>query len=82
VRVDSHVYSGYTVPPFYDSLIAKIIVHQETREAAIACMRRALEEYRIEGIHTTIPLAREILRHVHFVRGKVDTGFIEEYFMG
>ena len=82
VRVDSHVYGGYTVPPFYDSLIAKLIVHQDSREAAIASMRRALEEYRIEGIATTIPLAKEILRHFHFQRGKVNTGFIEEYFMG
>ena len=82
VRVDSHVYTGYTVPPFYDSLVAKLIVHQDTREAAIACMRRALEEYTIEGIATTIPLAAEIMKHFHFASGKVDTGFIEEYFMG
>ena len=81
VRVDSHVYQGYKVPPFYDSLIAKLLVHQPTREVAIACMLRALEEFAIEGIATTIPVAREILQHSHFQRGKVDTGFIEEYFM-
>jgi acetyl-CoA carboxylase biotin carboxylase subunit len=82
VRVDTHVYPGYRVPPFYDSLLAKLIVHQESREAALACMRRALDEFTIEGISTTIPLAKEIFRHFHFLRGKVDTGFIEEYFMG
>ena len=81
VRVDSQAYPGYRVPPFYDSLVAKLIVHRATREEAIAAMRRALEEYRIEGIATTIPLAQEIMRHFHFLSGKVDTGFIEEYFM-
>ena len=80
VRVDSHVFSGYTVPPFYDSMIAKLIVHQPTREQAIACMRRALDEFRIEGVKTTIPLAKEIFKHFHFLAGKVTTGFIEEYF--
>lgn len=81
VRVDSHVYQGYSVPPFYDSMIAKVIVHQPTRDAAIACMVRALEEFSIEGIATTIPLSKEILMHPHFQRGKIDTGFIEEHFM-
>jgi len=80
VRVDSHVYPGYHVPPHYDSMIAKLIVHQPTRPEAIACMRRALAEFRIEGVATTIPLSQEILRHAHFQRGKVNTGFIEEYF--
>ncbi|MCZ6794644.1 MAG: acetyl-CoA carboxylase biotin carboxylase subunit, partial [Planctomycetota bacterium] len=82
VRVDSHAYSGYVVPPHYDSMIAKLIVHQPSRVEAIACMRRALDEFRIEGIATTIPLAQEIFRHLHFVRGKVSTGFIEEHFAG
>jgi acetyl-CoA carboxylase biotin carboxylase subunit len=82
VRVDTHLYQGYKVPPFYDSMIAKLIVHQRNRAEAIACMLRALDEFRIEGIATTIPLAQEIFRHFHFLRGKVNTGFIEEYFTG
>lgn len=82
VRVESHLYQGYTVPPFYDSMIAKVIAHQPTRDAAIATLRRALDEFVIEGIKTTIPLAKEILRHSHFQRSKIDTGFIEEHFTG
>lgn len=82
VRVESHLYAGYRVPPYYDSMIGKLIVHQRTREEAIAVMLRALDELRIEGIATNCELAKEILRHFHFVRGKVDTGFIEEHFTG
>ena len=82
VRVDTNVYQGYKVPPFYDSMIAKLIVHQPTRAEAIACMRRALDEFQVEGIATNIPLLKEIFRHFHFLRGKVNTGFIEEYFTG
>ncbi len=82
VRVDTHVYQGYNVPPYYDSLIAKLIVHRRERSEAIAAMRRALEEFRIEGLTTTIPLAQEIFRHFHFVRGNVNTAFIEEYLTG
>jgi acetyl-CoA carboxylase biotin carboxylase subunit len=82
VRVDTHVYPGYTVPPYYDSMIAKLIVHQPDRATAIACMRRALDEFRVEGVATTIPLAKEIFKHFHFLRGNTNTGFIEEYFMG
>jgi acetyl-CoA carboxylase biotin carboxylase subunit len=63
-------------------MIAKLIVHQRTRDEAIATMRRALDELKIEGIATNISLAKEIFRHFHFLRGKVNTGFIEEYFMG
>ncbi|MGQ9589042.1 MAG: acetyl-CoA carboxylase biotin carboxylase subunit [Planctomycetota bacterium] len=82
VRVDTHVYQGYRVPPYYDSLIAKVIVHRRDRAEAIASMRRALDEFRVEGIRTTIPLAQEIFRHFHFLRGNVNTAFIEEYFTG
>lgn len=82
VRVDSHVHAGYRVPPHYDSLIAKLIVHQRDRAETIASMRRALEEFRIEGVKTTIPLVKEIFRHFHFLKGKIDTGFIEEYVLG
>jgi len=77
VRFDSHVHAGYRVPPYYDSLIGKLIVHRPTRAEAIRCMRRALEEFRVEGIHTTIPLLRRIFNHTAFVEGQVDTGFIE-----
>ena len=82
VRLDTHVYSGYTVPSYYDSMIAKLIVYQETREEAISCMKRCLDEFTIEGISTTIPLAKDIFKHLNFVAGKVNTGFIEEYFLG
>ena len=77
VRFDSHVYTGYTVSPFYDSMIGKLIVHQPTRAEAIACMKRALRELRIEGIKTTIPLQEKILDHTAFVEHRVDTTFIE-----
>lgn len=77
VRVDTHIHQGYTVSPRYDSLIGKLIVHQATRAEAIACMRRCLEEFVIEPIKTTLPLYREIFSHTHFLRGNVDTGFIE-----
>ena len=77
VRFDSHVYAGYTVPPHYDSMIGKLIVHQPTRLQAIECMSRALDELRIEGIATTIPFHRRILREPAFVDGSMDTKFVE-----
>jgi acetyl-CoA carboxylase, biotin carboxylase subunit len=77
VRFDSHVYSGYTVPPHYDSMIGKLIVHQPTRAEAIACMLRALDELKIEGIATTVDFHREVLAHADFVAGWVDTKFVE-----
>jgi acetyl-CoA carboxylase biotin carboxylase subunit len=77
VRLDTHAVAGYRVPPNYDSLVAKLLVHQPTRAEALACMRRALGEFIVEGIHTTIPLHREILGHSAFVEGQVDTTFIE-----
>jgi acetyl-CoA carboxylase biotin carboxylase subunit len=77
VRIDSHVYSGYTVPPYYDSMIAKIICMGTTRENAIARMRRALGEYIIRGIKTTIPFQQAIMHDPDFVRGKYDTGFVQ-----
>ncbi|MDO4559063.1 MAG: acetyl-CoA carboxylase biotin carboxylase subunit, partial [Planctomycetia bacterium] len=77
VRWDSHVYSGYTVSPHYDSMIGKLIVHRATREEAIATMRRALWELRVEGVKTTAPRQLEILNHPDFAAGRVDTGFIE-----
>ncbi len=77
VRVDTHACAGMTISPWYDSMIAKLIVHRPTRNEAIACMQRCLEEFIIEPIHTTIPLHREIFAHTHFLKGQVDTGFIE-----
>lgn len=77
VRFDSHIYEGYTVGPYYDSLIGKLIVHRNTREEAIACMKRALDEFVVEGIKTTIPLLRRIFSQSAFIEGRVDTTFIE-----
>jgi acetyl-CoA carboxylase biotin carboxylase subunit len=77
VRIDSHVVPGYRVPSNYDSLVAKLLVHQPTRAEAIAVMKRALSEFVVEGIKTTIPLHREIMGHSAFVEGRVDTTFIE-----
>jgi len=77
VRVDSHVYSGYEVPPYYDSLLGKLIVHQKGREEAIACMKRALSEYKIEGVKTTIPLHLRVISDSRFATGDVDTHFVE-----
>jgi acetyl-CoA carboxylase biotin carboxylase subunit len=80
VRVDTHVFQGWTVTPNYDSLIAKVIVYQKTRAEAIATMRRALQEFIIEPIKTTIPACLEILSHNLFVKNKIDTGFVERNF--
>ena len=77
VRVDSHVYSGFTISPYYDSMIAKLIVHAPTREEAIAKCDRALDEFIIEGVHTSIPFAKFLLGSKEFVEGKYDTGYIE-----
>jgi acetyl-CoA carboxylase biotin carboxylase subunit len=77
VRLDTHACQGYRVPPNYDSLIAKLLVHRPTRAEAIATMRRALREFVVDGIATTIPLHRELMAHTAFVEGRVDTTFIE-----
>ena len=77
MRIDSHAYAGYPIPPNYDSMIAKLIVHASTRKQAIARMRRALGEYMITGIKTTIPLQLEIMQNKDFIAGKYDTGFLE-----
>jgi acetyl-CoA carboxylase biotin carboxylase subunit len=82
VRFDSHVYAGYYVSPYYDSMIGKLIVHQPTRPEAIACMKRALSELRIEGIKTTIPVLQKILNHSAFTEARVDTTFIERTWPG
>ncbi|MCD4823017.1 MAG: acetyl-CoA carboxylase biotin carboxylase subunit [Phycisphaerae bacterium] len=77
VRWDSHVYQGYTIPPTYDSMVGKLIVHRPTRQEAIATTKRALDEFVIEPTKTTIPLCREILGHEKFVNGQWDTKMIE-----
>ena len=77
VRVDSFVYDQYTVLPHYDSLISKLIVHADTREDAIRRMLRALDEYIIEGIKTTIPFHKRVLSNKDFIEGNLDTGFLE-----
>jgi acetyl-CoA carboxylase biotin carboxylase subunit len=71
------MYSGYTVPPYYDSLIAKIIAHGDTRAAAIARMSTALHEIVIEGIHTNVPLHQEIFQHTAFRAGGTDIHYLE-----
>jgi acetyl-CoA carboxylase biotin carboxylase subunit len=80
VRVDSGVYAGWRVPPHYDSLLAKLIVHASDRAGAIARMRRALDEFVVEGVKTSIPLHRRIMEHPRFQRGDVSTRFLEQMF--
>ncbi len=77
VRFDTHVHAGYTVPPYYDSMIGKLIVHKPTREQAIATMIRSLQELRIKGIPTTAEFQVKVLQHKDFVDGKVDTKWVE-----
>jgi len=77
VRLDTHVYAGYRIPPNYDSMVAKLIVHRPTRAEAIATMRRALAEFHIAPIKTTIPLLMQIMDNQSFKKGEVDTAFIE-----
>tara|TARA_B100001765_G_scaffold7585_1_gene4371 strand:- start:738 stop:1214 length:477 start_codon:yes stop_codon:yes gene_type:complete len=77
IRVDSHLYTGYEVPPYYDSMIAKIIAHANTRESAINRMRIALSEMVIEGIKTNKDLHIEIMQHDAFHRGETDTNYLE-----
>ena len=76
VRVDSHAYAGYTIPPHYDSMIGKLITSGSTRASAVARMSRALGEYMITGIKTTIPFQQEIMRNADFQRGQYHTGFV------
>ena len=78
IRVDSHVYQGYTVPPNYDSMVGKVIAYGATREQAIRRMRVALSEMVVEGIQTNIPLHRELLHDIRFVRGGVSIHYLEQ----
>ncbi len=79
VRVDTHTYTGYRVPPYYDSLIAKLVVFAQTREGAINKMASALDEFVIEGIKTTIPFHRQVMQDPRFLSGKFDTHFLETF---
>ena len=79
VRVDTHSYAGYRVPTFYDSLIAKLVVFAQTREGAINKMASALDEFTVEGIHTTIPFHRQVMRDERFRSGNFDTSFLDSF---
>lgn len=78
VRVDSHMYQGYTIPPYYDSLVAKLIIKATSYDLAVNKLERALDEFKIEGIRTTLPFLRAISKRRHFRRGFFDTSYIEE----
>jgi acetyl-CoA carboxylase biotin carboxylase subunit len=81
VRVDTHVYAGYSVPPFYDSMIAKLICKAQTREECITKMQRALDEFIIEGIKTTIPFHQALMKDENFRSGNFNTGFLNDFVM-
>ena len=78
IRIDSHIYCGYTIPPFYDSLLAKLIVRGPTREECINTAKRALEELTIEGIKTNIPLLLKIVNDRDFLEAKISTAYLEK----
>ena len=77
--MDTHLYAGYEVPPYYDSLLAKLIVSGTNREEAIIRGRYALDSFIIEGIHTSIPFLSQITRDAEFIAGGVNTGFVDEF---
>jgi acetyl-CoA carboxylase biotin carboxylase subunit len=79
VRVDSHIYSGYVIPPYYDSMIAKLITIAQTREEAIQTMERALSEFVIEGVKTTIPFHVQLMQNENFRKGNYTTKFLESF---
>ena len=82
VRLDTHVYQGYQVPPFYDSLLAKLIVWGRSRDEALARARWALDQFVVEGVKTTIPFHRRVIDHPLFIKGEISTHFIEDHLMG
>ena len=79
IRIDTHAYAGYVIPPNYDSMIAKLITVAQTREEAITKMERALSEYIIEGVATTIPFHQALMKNEKFRKGDFNTKFIEEF---
>ena len=80
IRVDTAMYQNYQIPPYYDSMIAKLIVKSDTREEAIARMRSALGEFVVEGVTTNIDFQYELINHPKFIEGDISTSFIEDYF--
>jgi len=80
IRLDTHAYAGYKVQPYYDSMIAKLVVHQPTRELALDCLRRALSEFTIEGVHSTIPFYRDLIQQSDYVNGSFDIEFVQDWF--
>lgn len=82
IRIDTAIYDGYTIPPNYDSMLAKIIAHGTTRGEAIAKMKRALEELVIEGVDTNADFLLKIITNYDFIRGNYDTSFIEKEILG
>ena len=81
MRVDTHVYAGYSIPPNYDSMIAKLIITAQSRKEAIAKMKRALDEFYIEGVKTTIPFHRQLMDNADFLAGNYTTKFMESFVM-
>ena len=81
MRLDTHVYSGYIIPPFYDSMIAKLITTAQSREEAINKMKRALDEFVIEGIKTTIPFHRKLMDDPKYISGDYTTKFMDSFEM-
>jgi acetyl-CoA carboxylase biotin carboxylase subunit len=79
IRIDTHVYGGYTIPPNYDSMVAKLICVAQTREEAVKKMERALDEYIVEGVKTTIPFHQKLMRNERFIKGDFTTKFLEEW---
>ncbi len=81
VRVDTHVYAGYTIPPYYDSMIAKLITKAQTREECIRKMARALDEFIVEGVNTTVPFHQKLMQDERFLKGDFNTGFMNDFKM-
>ncbi len=79
VRVDSGVYQGYSIPPYYDSLIGKLIVHARTREECLMRLKRALDEFVVDGIQTTLPLFRDLVVNEDMAKGDYDIHWLEKY---
>ena len=79
IRVDTHAYAGYKIPPFYDSLIAKLIAHGKNRAEAIERMERALDEFVVEGIQTTIPFHKKVMADPEFQSGNFDVKYVEHF---
>jgi acetyl-CoA carboxylase biotin carboxylase subunit len=81
IRIDTHCYAGYLIPPFYDSMVGKLIVHAADRPAAVSAMQRALAAFKVNGVPTTIPFHKAVLAHPDFTQGRVTTRWVEEVFM-